>query len=50
MTRVLTAINGVKKVEVSLTQANAQIEFDPALVSQAALRDAIEGAGFDATL
>ena len=50
VTRVLQAIKGVSKVEVSLTQAQARVEFDPALASREQLRSAIEDAGFDATL
>ena len=45
--RVLTALPGVGEVNVSLEHANAEVEFDPALVSVEALKHAIETAGFE---
>jgi copper chaperone len=49
ITGVLTATDGVAKAEVSLEQAQAVIEFDPAKVNRAQLAQAIEDAGFDAS-
>ena len=48
--RVLQNIEGVGKVDVSLAEGNASVEFDPQLASLEQLRAAVEGAGFDATL
>ena len=50
VTRVLQALKGVNEVEVSLQEAKATVKFDPALADREALRAAVEGAGFDATL
>jgi copper chaperone len=49
VTRVLNAIEGVSRADVSLEQASAQIEFDAQRVNVARLRNAIEDAGFDAS-
>ena len=46
--RALQQIDGVGNVEVSLDQAQARVEYDPARVDEAKLRSAIEDAGFDA--
>jgi copper chaperone len=46
--RALQQIDGVANVEVSLDQAQARVEYDPARVNQSQLRSAIEDAGFDA--
>lgn len=45
---VLGGLPGVASAEVSLEAAEAQVAFDPQLVSRAALVAAIEDAGFDA--
>lgn len=45
--RVLRALPGVARVEVSLEAARATIDFDPGRVSVNQLKDAVEGAGFD---
>ncbi|MDA0190421.1 MAG: heavy metal-associated domain-containing protein [Proteobacteria bacterium] len=45
---VLEALPGVTRVEVSLEAAQARVSFDPARTGVAALRQAIEDAGFDA--
>ena len=45
---VLTALDGVAQAAVSLEQAQAVIEFDPARVRREQLALAIEDAGFDA--
>jgi len=50
VTRVLQAVPGVSEVEVSLESAQARVAFDPARASRNALRSAVEGAGFDASL
>jgi len=50
VTRVLQAVPGVSEVEVSLESAQARVAFDPARASRDALRSAVEGAGFDASL
>lgn len=50
VTRVLEAIQGVGKVEVSLADARARVEFDPGVASPEQLRTAVESAGFDAAL
>ena len=47
VTKVLEPIAGVSSVNVTLQTGEAQIEFDPSQTNIAALRDAIEGAGFD---
>jgi len=50
VTRVLQAVDGVAKVDVSLEKAQANVEFDPQRVSLDALRAAVEDAGYDAAL
>ena len=46
--RVLKQLEGVKQVNVSLEEAQANIEYDPARVNESQMRSAIEDAGFDA--
>lgn len=46
--RALQQIEGVATVDVSLDQAQARVEYDPARVNESQLRTAIEDAGFDA--
>lgn len=48
VTGVLSQLPGVAEVQVSLEAEEARVSFDPALVSQGALKEAIEDAGFDA--
>lgn len=48
VTGVLSQLPGVSAVQVSLEAGEAQVSFDPAQVSLAALKDAVEDAGFDA--
>ena len=48
ITGVLTALQGVAAVEVSLEDAEARVSFDPQVVSRSALIGAIQDAGFDA--
>lgn len=45
---VLKAVPGVTSAEVSLEKSEAQVTFDPAFANQAALRKAIEDAGYEA--
>jgi copper chaperone len=45
--RVLTQLDGVQKVDVSLEQQQATVEYTPGRVDPARLRSAIEGAGFE---
>jgi copper chaperone len=47
VTRVLKAVPGVSDVAVTLHPGVASVSFDPARTETAALRAAIEGAGFD---
>lgn len=47
VTRALTSVPGVDKVDVSLTENVADIRFDEARVSLEALRTAIRSAGYD---
>ncbi|ANQ84524.1 heavy-metal-associated domain-containing protein [Azoarcus olearius] len=47
VTGVLKALPGVSEADVSLDAAQARVRFDPARVSVAELRQAVEGAGFD---
>lgn len=48
VTRMLTGVAGVASVDVSLEEARAQVEFDPARTSLPELRRAVERAGFKA--
>jgi copper chaperone len=45
---VLQALPGVGEVVVSLEAGEARVDYDPVQISVAALRAAIEDAGFDA--
>jgi copper chaperone len=45
VTRVLQAVDGVAKVDVSLEKAQANVDFDPQRVSLDVLRAAVENAG-----
>lgn len=47
---VLEKLEGVNKADVDLDSAYAQVTFDPAKVQTAALLEAVEDAGFDASL
>lgn len=46
--KVLKALPGIAAADVSLEDAEARVEFDPAKVDIAAMRAAVEKAGFDA--
>jgi len=48
VTRMLTGVKGVSKVDVSLKEAKANVSFDPALAQLADLKRAVERAGFKA--
>jgi copper chaperone CopZ len=48
VTRVLQALPGVEKVDVSLERGEAALRFDPARAGTPAFRKAIEDAGFQA--
>lgn len=48
VTDVLQALPGVASVAVSLEAGEARVQHEPAQTSVAALRNAIEDAGFDA--
>ena len=47
--RVLSALDGVGKVAVSLERGEAAVEFDEKRVSESDLSAAIEEAGYDVT-
>jgi copper chaperone len=49
VTKILTELPGVSKVEVTLDPGQATVEFDAAQVDRAALCAAIEDAGFEAS-
>ena len=48
VTRVLASVKGVSSVDVSLEKAQARVEYDGTLANREQVREAIEGAGFDA--
>ena len=45
--RVLEALPGVSKVDVTLQPGKATVAYDPARVTSEALRDAVQNAGYD---
>ena len=47
VTRVLSSITGVAKVDVTLQPGQATINFDPSKTTVDELRESIAGAGFD---
>lgn len=47
VTRVLKAVPGVTEVVVQLTPGHAEVTFDPARTAPAALKSAIEDAGYE---
>jgi len=47
VTRVLKAVPGVESVDVKLQPGQATVRYDAAKVALPALKDAIEGAGYD---
>ena len=48
VTKVLTALPGVSKAEVTLQPGEAKVEFDAARTDRAAMAQAITDAGFEA--
>lgn len=50
VTRVLEALDGVETAQVDLASASAEVAYDPAKVSTDALLEAVEDAGYDASL
>ena len=46
---LLSAMPGVAKVDVSLSEAQAVVEFDPQALSRGDLLEAIAAAGFEAS-
>lgn len=48
VTRMLSALPGVERVEVSLAENRADVSFDPAKTGVAEFRRAVERAGFKA--
>lgn len=47
ITRVLSGLRGVDKVEVSLPEASAKVRFDPSLIDVTELETAVRSAGFE---
>lgn len=45
--RVLQAVSGVDKVEVTLDPGQARVEYDPAAAAPAQIKAAIEDAGYE---
>ncbi|MEO8005019.1 MAG: heavy-metal-associated domain-containing protein [Betaproteobacteria bacterium] len=48
VTNVLKALPGVTAAEVSLEKSQAKVTFDPAVANAAAMRAAVEEAGYEA--
>ena len=48
VTRTLTAVPGVEKVDVSLAEGKANVSYDPAKAGVAEFKRAVERAGFKA--
>ena len=48
VTRMLSGVPGVQKVDVSLTAARASITYDPAKANVPAMKKAVERAGYKA--
>lgn len=48
VTRMLSGVPGVREVQVSLAQASAKVTYDPAQASVAAMKKAVERAGYKA--
>jgi copper chaperone len=47
VTRVLQAVPGVEQATVNLDRGNAEVQFDPARTGVAALKLAVEEAGYE---
>ena len=50
VTGILQAVDGVASAEVSLENKSATVSFDPAKTSAAALVEAVEEGGYEASL
>ena len=50
VTGILQGVDGVASAEVSLENKNATVSFDPATTSPAALVEAVEDGGYEASL
>ena len=48
VSRMLSGVPGVQKVDVSLAQANAKVTYDPARTSVPDMKKAVERAGYKA--
>jgi copper chaperone len=48
VTRTLSSVPGVQKVDVSLADSRATVTYDPAKAGPADFKRAVENAGFDA--
>ncbi len=48
VTRMLSGLAGVQKVDVSLAEARARVTYDPAKAGVAEMRKAVERAGYKA--
>jgi copper chaperone len=48
VTRMLSALPGVQKVDVSLAEARARVTYDPAQAGVADMKKAVERAGYKA--
>jgi copper chaperone len=48
VTRTLQGVAGVQDVDVSLSEANARVTYDPAKIGVADLKRAVERAGYEA--
>jgi len=48
VTRMLSGVPGVQRVDVSLSQGNAKVTYDPARSGVAELKRAVERAGYKA--
>ena len=49
LTRVLSALDGVAKADVSLEPQRAVVDYDPGKLGVNQLKGAIEGAGYEVT-
>ena len=50
VTGILQGVDGVERAEGSLEQKNATVSFDPTKTSPAALIEAVEDGGYEASL
>ena len=47
VTKAMQQVAGVQQVKVSLSPGQAEVTFDDSVADEAALRAAVQGAGFD---